>query len=1062
MRQTRWVDAQAGVGFFGRVDELRAVAGFLEQAIGGAGRLVVVAGEPGIGKTRLCEEAGSLARARGAGVAWVACWEPGAVVSFGVWRDLLAQMGASAVEPAAGGEPPDVARERFFDGVARVVRSAALERPWLLVVDDVQWADAGTLRLLLYLAPLLRTMPVLMVAALRDSDRAAASPSPLTAELARHASIVRLHGLAAGDVGHLVEQVTGARPAAGVSATLRSATGGNPLFVAELAHRLQREDRLDRVTPGEELPVPHGVRAVLGLKLHDLDDACRRGLAVAAVAGQVFSVDVVAGVLGQDQVALLGMVDQAVRAGVIVPAGGSRYAWSHPLLRSVVYDDIGVAARVRLHERVGDALEAALASGHDAELAAVSFHYLKAAAGGTAAKAVTYAERAAQEAMAALGYEEAARLYDRTLEACRLDPAVADQGRLLLGAGAAQAASGNTAGARQAFLGAAEHARRTGRAVQLADAALGLSGAGFEVALFDEEQSRLLEEALGALGDREPALRSRLSARLAVALSLAGEDARRVELSESAVDLAVQAGDGVARGAALAARCDARAGPEDIDRRTEDAAEIVRTARAAAEPGLELTGRRLRIVALAEAGDILGFDAEVGEFAQVAGRLGQPRYRWYVPLWRAARAASRGRLGEQAVLLGEAAALGRAAQSPNSDILVLVQRWFAWLEAGDLESPTTLFEALMPKDAYAQLGVQMVPVLVTHRAITGRPEEARATLDRAAGDIRLAHRDSEWLPMVADLADACFRIGGHELVSWAYEALAPFGHRWAVEGIGAYLHGPVHRHLGLLAALQGHTADASDHFGAALAAARRAGVDLLAARTLFDRGIALGELGALHAALDAYRALGVGHRVAEIERRLEASSSAAPGVIGGADGNVLHRNGDVWAVAFAGRRTQIRDSKGMRDLARLLAQPGRPVAALDLAAPAGSPREGSLGEVVDAQARAAYRARLAELESELDAADTAGDIGRSARMQAERDALIEQLSAAYGIGGRARRAGGSAERARTAVTGRIRDAIGRLEAAHPELGRHLSRAVRTGAFCVYDPDPPVHWDVTFR
>ena len=450
MRQTRWVDAQAGVGFFGRVDELRAVAGFLEQAIGGAGRLVVVAGEPGIGKTRLCEEAGSLARARGAGVAWVACWEPGAVVSFGVWRDLLAQMGASAVEPAAGGEPPDVARERFFDGVARVVRSAALERPWLLVVDDVQWADAGTLRLLLYLAPLLRTMPVLMVAALRDSDRAAASPSPLTAELARHASIVRLHGLAAGDVGHLVEQVTGARPAAGVSEALRSATGGNPLFVAELAHRLQREDRLDRVTPGEELPVPPGVRVVLGLKLRDLDDACRRALAVAAVAGQVFSVDVVAGVLGQDQVALLGMVDQAVRAGVIVPAGGSRYAWSHPLLRSVVYDDIGVAARVRLHERVGDALEAALASGHDAELAAVSFHYLKAAAGGTAAKAVTYAERAAQEAMAALGYEEAARLYDRALEAGRLDPAVADRGRLLLGAGAARAASGDMAGARQA------------------------------------------------------------------------------------------------------------------------------------------------------------------------------------------------------------------------------------------------------------------------------------------------------------------------------------------------------------------------------------------------------------------------------------------------------------------------------------------------------------------------------------------------------------------------------------------------------------------------------------
>jgi len=248
----------------------------------------------------------------------------------------------------------------------------------------------------------------------------------------------------------------------------------------------------------------------------------------------------------------------------------------------------------------------------------------------------------------------------------------------------------------------------------------------------------------------------------------------------------------------------------------------------------------------------------------------------------------------------------------------------------------------------------------------------------------------------------------------------------------------------------------------ALAATKRAGVDLLAARTLLDRGIALGEPDALRAALDAYRALGVGHSVAEIERLLGAGSAAAADAIGGAGSSVLRRNGDVWAVAFAGRQTQIRDSRGMRDLARLLTQPGRPVAALDLAAPAGSPSQGSLGEVIDAQARAAYRVRLAELESELGAADAAGDIGRSARMQAERDALIEQLSAAYGIGGRARRTGGSAERARTAVTGRIRDAIRRLEAASPELGRHLSRAVRTGAFCVYDPDPPVRWDVRFR
>ena len=167
----------------------------------------------------------------------------------------------------------------------------------------------------------------------------------------------------------------------------------------------------------------------------------------------------------------------------------------------------------------------------------------------------------------------------------------------------------------------------------------------------------------------------------------------------------------------------------------------------------------------------------------------------------------------------------------------------------------------------------------------------------------------------------------------------------------------------------------------------------------------------------------------------------------------------------------MRDSKGLRDLHALLASPGTAVAALDLATAAGGQPPGvsagpdglhapsDTGEVIDAQARAAYRQRLSELEQAAAEADADADIERSARIAAERDALVDALTGAYGLGGRVRRSGSAAERARTAVTARIRDSIRRIGDEHPDLGRHLARSVRTGTFCVYEPDQPVRWSL---
>ena len=190
--------------------------------------------------------------------------------------------------------------------------------------------------------------------------------------------------------------------------------------------------------------------------------------------------------------------------------------------------------------------------------------------------------------------------------------------------------------------------------------------------------------------------------------------------------------------------------------------------------------------------------------------------------------------------------------------------------------------------------------------------------------------------------------------------------------------------------------------------------------------------------------------------------------------NVFRREGDYWSVIFEGRTVRVRDLKGMRYLARLLADPGLEYHVLDLVAAetgsgaqvdssqaAGLPRSvlGDAGENLDAQAKDAYRRRLAEIDDDLEQARAIGDAERAAQADAERDFLVQELARAFGLGGRDRRAASASERARAAVTRAVRQAMTRIAEHHPQLGHHLSRTIRTGTYCAYVPDPraPAHW-----
>jgi hypothetical protein len=246
------------------------------------------------------------------------------------------------------------------------------------------------------------------------------------------------------------------------------------------------------------------------------------------------------------------------------------------------------------------------------------------------------------------------------------------------------------------------------------------------------------------------------------------------------------------------------------------------------------------------------------------------------------------------------------------------------------------------------------------------------------------------------------------------------------------------------------------------------------ASEVLDRAHPLAALymGPLMARLDELAA-----RVEELERQRPPLAAVRRGRSGQSSAsatrcfaqppNVCRLEGEYWQMSYAGMTSRLRDGKGLRYIARLLAQPGRDVHVADLATDGvgGAAGEGAydrttgrhLGAVLDPRAMAEYRVRLAELRDELDGSTTAGDGGRAERTRQEMDAITEALSAAYGIGGRARRAGDPADRIRKAVTIQIRRTRERIRAVHAPLGRHLENALRTGFVCSYRPEHPVEW-----
>jgi DNA-binding CsgD family transcriptional regulator/tetratricopeptide (TPR) repeat protein len=849
--------------FVGRAGELAALTADLDAAVGGRGGVVLVAGEPGIGKTRLAEELAARATARGAVVLWGRCWEGAGAPSFWPWvqvvrgyvqvqaddpASLRHDLGAGAADiaqlvpavhdcipdlPVPPPLEPEAARFRLFDSLAGFLRTAAARRPLLVVLDDLHWADVPSLALLRFMSRELEGTGPLVVGSYRQSEVGQGHPLlAAVADLTRgqHHWLL-LGGLGQRDVASFVALVAGAEPSEELAAEVYRQTDGNPFFVTEVVRLLASQGRLDPAARGAAVlkgGLPEGVRAVVAERLGRLSDDCRRILEVAAVVGRDFELRVLQPASGLDAERLLVLLEEAEAARVVgaVPGGLSRWRFAHALVREVLYEGLLTARRVRLHGLVGEALEAVYTADPGPHLAELAYHLAEAAPGSEemAARAVQMATLAGRRALEVLAWEDAAELFERALAALELTerPGSKQRCELLLAVGEARMATSDVSAARTAYQQAGDLARRIGSPEALARAGLGL-GLEFTSGIVDQVQVGLLEEAPAALGEADSTLRARVLAGLARALVSTPQVERRLALSEDAVRMARRLGDPATLAAALFGRHLAIWGSERAEvagERLAIATEAVGLAEQIGDRAMALRGRGLRRIDLLELGDLAGYDADLAAAERTAEELRQLRYRWQLPLAHATRALLAGRFSQAEELMEQGLAAGRRAgdqAAGNYYIGVIATLRFMQGRFGELIELTRDAATRFPAMVAFRTG------LAAALAEAGRAGQARAEVERlAAGDLAAVPRDPAWSFSLATLAVACYHLGEAETAVKLYGLLEPYADRNIVTGrVGAICLGPAAYFLGLLDLTRGLPEQALRRFQHAAALADR-------------------------------------------------------------------------------------------------------------------------------------------------------------------------------------------------------------------------------------------------
>ena len=1012
----------------GRDAPLASLRQAFAEARQGRGRLVLISGEPGIGKSALAAGFATELQGGGVPVVWGRAWEfADAPPYFPLWPCLR---GLAVDLPGREGDRLDEQGVfRLWEEVLAAL--AAAPGPIVWAIEDLHAADLGTIDLLTFLAQALRSLPVLVLATTRAHDgRLDERKLRRLARIRREGLDLALAPLATDEVAALAEATTGRALSPPAAGRLRELTGGNPLFVIECARAARSAGDLD----GALSQLPGSVRQVVLDRLALLPDAARDALACGAVLGREFAAATVARMQDSTAVRVADTLLPALAAGLLREPRPGQLVFSHALVGDAIREATPPLERLRLHQRAENAL--AVLGDSAAVLVERARHALEAASGGGAEQALALAGRATLLLEREGAFDRALALHARVNEARAAGflpaPTVAER---LHVARVAQDA-GEPATARRLCEEVIAASRHAGDAAAFARAAL-LHASEVRVAVIDPWQIAALEEAERLLGDQSPALACRVRARLATALQPADDPSVPAALARRALAEARATGDA---GAILDVLEMGGLGAyyTPVADRIAWASELRDRALAAQDHGKALTGLTWLAWWHVESGDISAYAQTVGQALALSDRVGHPRLRWGPLLMSAGRALALGHFDEAERHAAEVQQIAALVDAPSLGLALAAHEV---MRARLMRTPGELARALGRLEE-AAVGVKhrqqfVAAVRAGAWAWMGDVEGTRRALSGA--DLAIVFGDADAGPRCT-VAEAVALAGSDEQRREA--------RRWLEElrcddafgaGLSSTYEGTVGRVLGLLDAALGDLASAEARLRAALAKETARGHAPWAAQLSRELAQVLRRAG----------------RDAEARALADDApvAAAVPEPAPPPAAFRLERAGEVWTIAHGDRVARVKDSRGLQMLARLAERPGEDVHVLALAGEGGASLvESHAGELLDERARRAYRARIAEIDAALEDGDGPTGAARTEALERERDALAAELARATGLGGRARLAGSATERARVNIQRRLKDAIARIAEVEPELGRFLEQAVRTGTYCCFRPE----------
>ncbi|MBC7769824.1 MAG: AAA family ATPase [Phycisphaerales bacterium] len=858
--------------FVGRGEELQLIDDACLRAASNATReIVLLAGEAGLGKTTLAAHAARTAFDRGANVLFGHC-EEDLVTPYQLFAETLrhyvthapedqlrahvAEHGSELVRivPALAGRIPDLPltkatdadseRSLLFAAVVGMLTSASSERPLVLLLDDIQWADKGSLLLLRHLGVTDRPMRLLVLATYRDNEVSALIET--LAALHRQTGVKRieLKGLDDGEVLQCVEALV-SRTKAEVANTLARAvhreTDGNPFFVTEVLRHLTETGAIAQdgswAAKGaiDRLTLPDSVREVLGARIARLGPECSRVLSLAAIIGRDFDFDLLASAAKVNEGALLDTLDRATEAALINELSDSvgRYHFAHGLIQHALYQDLSATRRALAHRTVALALEELSVHRPGARIGELARHWCFAPQRDDAPKAIAYAYQAGAAALSALAPADAIDFFAAANAVLR-EHGVSDGAMeldLAIGLGTAQRQTGDPA-FRDTLLAAGARAAELGDTERLVRAALANDrGWHSTTGTVDAEKVAQLELALERLPPGVPD-RALVLGTLCAELAFGSTLERRRALADEALAIAEAAGDDAIMVRILNHMAFSLTLPSLLESSLQWTADALTRAERLGDPMQLYFAAMYRATAAIRANDIAEADRCYSIAGDLVRRLDLPPLRWEYTFHMSKRAQIAGDLADAERLAGEAATIGASCGQPDAQTFFGVQlAAVSWMR-GAMGALAPLLEMMMQ----ANPGLPTIRAsLAMAYAQAERRDEAVRLLGEFAATGYVLPQDTAWLNGMTEYADAAINCSDQQSAQALYDVLSPWASHFSAAG-GLTAEGPVCLYLGGLATVLGRCDDADRHLTLAADICDRNAMKFFAALTNLRRG----------------------------------------------------------------------------------------------------------------------------------------------------------------------------------------------------------------------------------